>query len=318
MWLDALERQRLVESAYQKGNELTLTNYNYLRWLEAFFEKEFCDDVGAGDVTSEAVLTENKSRKAFLKTKQAGVIGGIEEVTWFLRNHGLEVKVCIQDGKKVVGKKTVLEIQGKQKDILSTERIALNVVQRMSGIATETNRLTDSLKAYDTRVAATRKTPLRYLDKKAVFLGGGLTHRFGLWDAILIKDNHLETLKDEGTTDYIETAIIKASAFADTVNFIEVEVTSHEEAIRAATKFKALKLNVPCVVMLDNMAPIEIAETLETLRENKLYECVLFEASGKITPENIQEYSKTGVDIVSLGYLTHSVKVLDMSLEMTL
>jgi nicotinate-nucleotide pyrophosphorylase (carboxylating) len=149
-------------------------------------------------------------------------------------------------------------------------------------------------------------------------LGGGLTHRFGLWDAILIKDNHLETLKSEGTNDYIETAITRASAFADEVGFIEIEVTSHEEAIRAAKKFKALHLKVPCVVMLDNMAPKAIAEIIEILRENNLYDSVLLEASGKITPENIQYYAKTGIDVVSLGYITHSAKVLDMSLEMTL
>ena len=318
MWLDALDRQKLVELAYQKGKELTLTNDNYLHWLEAFFEKEYRDDVGAGDVTSTAILAENKPRKAFLKAKQAGVIAGIEEVSWFLRRHSLQVKVCIKDGKQVLVGETVLEIQGTQKDLLATERIALNVLQRMSGIATETKRLVELLKASGTRIAATRKAPLRYLDKKAVFLGGGLTHRFGLWDAILIKDNHLETLKSEGTEDYIETALTNASAFADEVGFIEIEVTSHEEAIRAATKFKTLHLKVPCVVMLDNMAPEAIVEAIETLRENALYNSVLLEASGKITSENIQDYARTGIDIVSLGYLTHSAKVLDMSLEMTL
>ncbi|MGW8288679.1 MAG: nicotinate-nucleotide diphosphorylase, partial [Candidatus Bathyarchaeia archaeon] len=139
-----------------------------------------------------------------------------------------------------------------------------------------------------------------------------------LWDAILIKDNHLETLKSEGTADYIETALTNASAFADEVGFIEIEVTSYEEAIRAAKKFKTLHLKVPCVVMLDNMKPKAIAGTIETLRENNLYDSVLLEASGKITPENMQDYARTGIDIVSLGYLTHSAKVLDMSLEMTL
>jgi len=318
MWLDALDRQKLVELAYQKGKELTLANDNYLRWLETFFEKEYRDDIGAGDVTSKAVLAENKPRKAFLKAKQAGVIAGIEEVSWFFRRHGLEVKVCIKDGKQVLGAETVLEIQGTQKDILATERIALNVLQRMSGIATETKRLAELLKASGARIAATRKAPLRYLDKKAVFLGGGLTHRFGLWDAILIKDNHLETLKSEGTKYYIETALTNASAFADEVGFIEIEVTSYEEAIRAAKKFKTLHLKVPCVVMLDNMAPKAIAGTIDTLREKALYDSVLLEASGKIKPENIQDYAGTGIDIVSLGYLTHSAKVLDMSLEMTL
>jgi len=318
MWTDALDRQKLVEIAYQKGKELNLNNKNYLSWLETFFDEEYVDDVGAGDITSEAVLAKNKPRKAVLKAEESGILGGIEEVSWFLRKHRLEVNVCIKDGEEALEGETILEIQGGQKDILATERIGLNVLQRMSGVATETKRLTDLLKGYNTRIAATRKTPLRYLDKKAVFLGGGLTHRFGLWDSILIKDNHLEALKSEGIKDYVETAITKASAFADKVVFIEIEATSHEEAVRAARKFKDLRLKKPCVVMLDNMNPVEIVEVIETLRKGDLYDHVLLEASGEITPENISEYAKTGIDVVSLGYLTHSAGVLDMSLEMML
>jgi len=318
MWTDVLDRQKLVEMAYQKGKELNLNNNDYLNWLDAFFAKEYSDDVGAGDITSKSVLTKNEPRKAVLKAKASGVIGGIEEVSWFLRKHRLEVNACFKDGEEVLNGEIVLEIQGRQKDILATERIALNVLHRTSGIATETKRLTDLLKGYNTRIAATRKTLLRYLDKKAVFLGGGLTHRFGLWDSILIKDNHLEALKSDGVEDYIETAIAKASAFADTVGFIELEVTSHEEAVRAARKFNDLRLKTPCVVMLDNMAPTAIEETIETLRNDNLYDSVLLEASGEITPENIREYARTRVDVVSLGYLTHSAKVLDLSLEMTL
>jgi nicotinate-nucleotide pyrophosphorylase (carboxylating) len=318
MWTDALDRQKLVEIAYQKGKELNLNNKDYLSWLETFFDKEYVDDVGAGDITSEAVLAKNKPRKAVLKAEESGVLGGIEEVSWFYRKHCLEVNVCIKDGEEALEGETILEIQGGQKDILATERIVLNVLQRMSGVATETKRLTDLLREYPTRIAATRKAPLRYLDKKAVFLGGGLTHRFGLWDSILIKDNHLEALKSEGVKNYVETAIIKASAFADSVGFIEIEVTSPEEAVRAARKFKDLRLKKPCVVMLDNMSPVEIGEAIETLRKGDLYDHALLEASGEITPENISEYARTGIDVVSLGYLTHSARVLDMSLEMTL
>jgi len=318
MWLDVLDRQKLVEFAYQKGKELNLNNKNYLNWLESFFDKEYADDVGAGDITSEALLAKNKPRTAFLKAKQSGVIGGIEEVRWFLRKHRLDVKVCIKDGEEALQEETILEVQGGQKDILATERISLNILQRMSGVATETKRLTDLLKGYNTRIAATRKTPLRYLDKKAVFLGGGLTHRFGLWDSILIKDNHLEILKSEGVKNYIETALAKASAFADKVGFIEIETTSREEAVRAARKFKALRLKKPCIIMLDNFMPTAIEGTIETLRKDALYESVLLEASGEITPQNIREYAGTGIDVVSLGYLTHSARVLDMSLEMTL
>lgn len=313
-----MDRQKLVEIAYQKGNELNLNSRNYLNWLDSFFAKDYSDDFGAGDITSKAVLTKNEPKTALLIAKASGIIAGLEEVNWFLLKHSLDVKLHTTDGQKVRNGETILEIHGKQKNILATERIALNVLQRMSGIATETRRLTDSLKGYSTKVAATRKTVLRYFDKKAVFLGGGLTHRFGLWDSILVKDNHLETLKSAGITDYLENAIARASSFADKVSFIEVEVTSHEEAVRAATKFKNVRLKVPCVVMLDNMTPAAIEQTIETLREKSLYDFVLLEASGKITPENIREYAKTGVDVVSMGYLTHSAKVLDMSLEMTL
>jgi nicotinate-nucleotide pyrophosphorylase (carboxylating) len=318
MWLDVLERQKLVETAYQKGSELSVSNDNYLNWLATFFDKEYCDDVGAGDITSEAVLTKNEPRKAFLKAKAAGTVGGIEEVSWFLRKHRLAVKIIRKDGEEALRGETILEVQGDQKNILVNERIALNVIQRMSGIATETKRLTDILNGYACRIAATRKTPLRYLDKKAVFLGGGLTHRFGLWDSILIKDNHLETLKSQGIKDYVEDALVKASAFAEKVDFIEIEVTSHEEALRAAKKFNSLRLKKPCIVMLDNMEPKAIIEVIETLREGRVYDSVLLEASGDITSGNIREYAKTGVDVISLGYLTHSARVLDMSLEMTL
>jgi len=311
-----LNRQKLVETAYQKGKELNLNNKVYLEWLDSFFAKEYNDDVGAGDITSRAILKKNEYRIAFLNIKASGVIAGIEEVSYFLKKQGLNVKVYQKDGEEALKGETVLEVIGKQKDILATERIALNVLQRMSGIATETKKLTDLLKSHNTRVAATRKTFLRYLDKKAVFLGGGLTHRFGLWDSILIKDNHLESLKNEAIPDYIEKAITRASAFADKVGFIEIEVTSHEEALRATKKFKILRLKTPCVVMLDNMGPNQIEQTLETLREKSLYDHVLFEASGEITSKNLLDYAKSGVDVASLGYLTHSTRVLDMSLEM--
>ena len=253
MWLDVLERQKLVELAYQKGKELTLSNPKYLSWLDAFFSREYKDDVSTGDITSNSVLAKNKPATAFLYAKSAGIVAGLEETIWFLKKHGLEVKIQVNDGQNVNKGDLVLTLDGGQNEILSTERICLNILQRMSGIATETKRLVDSLKGYHTRIAATRKTLLRYLDKKAVFLGGGLTHRFGLWDAILIKDNHLETVKKEGITDYIETALARASKNVDKVDFIEIEVTSHEEALIAAQTFDSLNLKKPCVVMLDNM-----------------------------------------------------------------
>jgi len=312
-----LDRAKLVEFAYQRGKELNLNNKSYLNWLEKFFDDEYREDVGSGDITSEAVLTKNKHGRAMLKAKQSGIIGGVEEVNWFYKKRGLKVKTFAEDAKEIRKGNAVLEVYGGQKDILATERIGLNVVQRMSGIATETRHLVDLLKGYETRIAATRKTHWRYLDKKAVFLGGGLTHRLGLWDSILIKDNHLEALKSDGIKNPVEKAISLASRLVDRVGFIEIETSNQDDAVRAARRFKQLKLKKLCVIMLDNVNPKEIQQIIEKLRKENLYDHVLLEASGNITRENIKEYAKTGIDVASLGYLTHSARIFDMSLEMT-
>jgi len=315
-----LERKKLVEQAYQRGKELNLKNKKYLSWLEKFFDQEYREDVGSGDITSEAVLTKTKNRhgRATLKAKQSGTIAGVEEASWFYERHGLKVKICARDAKEVLKGSTILEVYGRRRDILATERIGLNVLQRMSGIATETRYLVDLLRGYKTRIAATRKTQLRYLDKKAVFLGGGLTHRLGLWDSILVKDNHLQALKNNGVKNHVEKAIAMASMFVDKVGFIEIETKNQDDAVRAARKFKRLKLKKPCIIMLDNVSPMEIEQIMEKLRNENLYDYVLLEASGNITRKNIREYAKTGIDVVSLGYLTHSAKAFDMSLEMTI
>jgi len=313
-----LDREKLVELFYQRGIELNLKNKNYLSWLKKFFQLEYRGDVGSGDITSEAILTENKHGKATLKAKHSGVIGGVEEVSWFYKQHGLVVKIFAHDTEETQEGSTILEVSGRERDILATERTSLNVLQRVSGIATETRYLVNLLRNYTTRVAATRKTLWSYLDKKAVFLGGGLTHRLGLWDSILIKDNHLEALKNRGVKNHIEKAVALASKFVDKVGFIEIEMTNQEDAMRAAREFKRLRLKKPSIIMLDNVKPREIEQTMEKLKNENLYDTVLLEASGNITRENITEYAKTGIDVASLGYLTHSARILDMSLEMTL
>jgi nicotinate-nucleotide pyrophosphorylase (carboxylating) len=313
-----LDRQKLVEQAYQKGGKLNLRNKAYLSWLEWFFNREYIEDVGEGDITSLVLLPRNKPGKAILIAKNEGIVAGVEEVTWFLNKHGIKVKAHIQDGSRINKAAAILEVNGKQRDILATERISLNVMQRMSGIATETKRLGSLIADTETRIAATRKTQWRYLDKKAVYLGGGLTHRLGLWDSILIKDNHLQALKARRENKPVEKALIKTAKFASKVDLIEIEVANQEEAWTAAKKFKQLKLRKPCIIMLDNWKPSEIAQIIDKLRKTNLYDYVLLEASGNITQENIKEYAQTGIDVVSLGYLTHSARILDMSLEMNL
>ena len=207
----------------------------------------------------------------------------------------------------------------------------------MSGIATATKKLADITQPYDVKIVGTRKTLLNYFDKKAIKVGGGLPHRMGLYDAIMIKDNHLEAIREEGIENEIETAIERAYAVADRYkpNFIEIEVSTLNDTIKAANKFKEIvyrKANeffedprlepkakyeyihtMPNIIMLDNMKPSEIKKTVKELKKQNLYDFVLLEASGGITEKNIKQYAATGVDAISIGAITHSVKALDIS-----
>jgi len=234
--------------------------------------------------------------------KQDGVIAGVEEAKALFEHFGVKASVRKRDGEEVKVGDTVIELEGDARAILLVERTALNVMGRMSGIATEVRRLAEKVKAVNpkVRVAGTRKTLLKPIDKRAILIGGGEPHRFSLSDAILIKDNHLALVP-------LEEAIRRAKAFS-VYKVVEVEVESLEDAIKAA------KAGAD-VIMLDNMSPEEIAETVEALRREGLRDRVKIEVSGGITPENIGEYAKLDVDVISLGYLTHSVKNFDVSLE---
>jgi nicotinate-nucleotide pyrophosphorylase (carboxylating) len=199
-----------------------------------------------------------------------------------------------------------LQIEGDAATLLSLERTLLNLLSRMSGIATTTNRLIEKIDqaGFKTRVASTRKTApgLRYFDKKAVITGGGDAHRWGLDDMVLIKDNHITIVGNA------EEAIRKIREKVSFSKKIEVEVTNINDALEVA------KTGAD-VIMLDNFSPKQTSETIDLLQKNQLRGKVLIEASGGITEQNILEYASTGVDIVSLGELTHSTKVLDISLD---
>ncbi len=260
------------------------------------------EDAPFGDVTSEAVIPEGIRARAVIIAKADGVIAGVEEAKVLFEHFGVKVKVKKRDGEEVKKGDTIVELEGNARSTLLVERTALNVVGRMSGIATEVRKIVEKVRAVNpkVRVAGTRKSLLKPLDKKAILIGGGEPHRFSLSDAILIKDNHLALVP-------LERAIRRAKAFS-LYKVVEVEVESLEDAVKAAKAGAN-------VVMLDNMAPGEIAETLEALKREGLRDRVKIEVSGGITPENIAEYAKLDIDVISLGYLTHSVKNFDVSLE---
>ena len=305
-----MNRKQLLEKAFQRGHLLTLKNPMYKQWIKKFIIDEMKGDIGTGDITSNAVLKNNRKVKAIIKSKEKGILAGIEETTFLLKNYNIKINKSKKDRAKIKKNSIIMEIEGKEKDILKTERSALDLLQRMSGIATLTNNL--SKKA---RIAPTRKTQWRYLDKKATYIGNGLTHRLALWESILIKDNHLAAIRKEGIKNPIKESIKRA--WTKKTNFIEIEVSNKKEALEAAKTFKELKAkknNIPCFIMLDNIKPNIIKNIIKEIKKNKLYKDVLIEASGGIKPNNIKNYAKTGADVLSLGYLTHSSRSLDLTL----
>jgi len=273
--------------------------------LEKKLKQILAEDVGKGDVTSEAVVPAGLTVEAVILAREAGVAAGIEETAIFMESLGLRVEAKVADGDKIRSGTAILKISGNARAILSAERTILNLLSRMSGIATETRRLTEKLRKANlkVKVAATRKTApgLLYFDKKAVLVGGGDPHRLRLDDMILLKDNHV------AIAGSVENAVKKAKA-ASVSKKIEAEVTSAAEALKAAEAGAD-------IIMLDNFSPKQVREAVEVLKKAGFFRKVLLEVSGRITEQNLLEYASEQVDVISMGALTHSVKALDISLE---
>lgn len=279
-----------------------------MKYLREYLRRFIEEDVGFSDITTESIIPEGTQSKGLIIVKEDGVIAGLEEAKELFTYLDLKAEAKYKDGDYVKAGTIVMEVKGEAKKILAAERIVLNIMMRMSGIATETRKLVDRIKeaGLKVRVAATRKTApgLRFLDKKAVMLGGGDTHRLRLDDAVIIKDNHIVLIGS------ISEAIKKAREKISFTKKIEVETRTLEEALEAARTGAD-------IIMLDNMTLEQIKEVVSRLKEEGLYGKVLLEASGNINTSNILEYASTGVDVVSLGYLTHSSKALDLSLQVS-
>jgi nicotinate-nucleotide pyrophosphorylase (carboxylating) len=273
--------------------------------VEEKLKQILAEDVGQGDVTSEAVVPADLTAEAVVLVKEAGVAAGIEETVIFAESLGLKVTVEVADGDEIKSGTVIMKISGNARTILSAERTMLNLLSRMSGIATKTRKLAEKLRKANlkAKVAATRKTApgLLYFDKKAVVVGGGDPHRLRLDDMILIKDNHV------AIAGSVENAVKKAKA-AKFNKKIEAEVTSTADALKAAAAGAD-------IVMLDNFSPEQVREAVDALKKAGFFGKVLLEVSGGITEQNLLDYAAAQVDIVSMGALTHSVKALDISLE---
>jgi nicotinate-nucleotide pyrophosphorylase (carboxylating) len=264
------------------------------------------EDIGYGDITSSALIPAEQMAIGNLYFKEPGVASGLVEAATVFEVLGCEVTAHSKDGEEVKGKQVLFTVNGPARALLMGERLALNIVGRMAGIATQTKKVVNDVgkRNRKTRVAATRKTlpGLRDFDKRAVEHGGGDPHRFRLDDCVLIKDNHLELVPS------ITEAVRRARDEISFTKMVEIEVRSLEGAEEAA-------LAGADIIMLDNIAPPMIEEWLGELDKKGLREGFIYEASGGITFKNAADYAAAGVDIISLGALTHSVRSLDVKFE---
>ena len=261
------------------------------------------EDAPWGDVTSEAVVPDVACR-AVVRAKESGTVAGLAEARALFAHFGVTVRERTVDGRLVAPGTVLLELDGPARAILLVERTALNIVGRMSGIATRTREAVDAVRAVspEVRVAATRKTApgLRALDKKAVVLGGGDPHRYSLSDMVLIKDNHLALVP-------LPEAIRRAKQ-GSLYRTVEVEVETAEDAVTAAETGAD-------IVLLDNMTPDAVRETVRGLTGRGLRDRVTLEVSGGVADDSLAGYAATGVDVISMGALTHTVRNFDVSLD---
>ena len=263
------------------------------------------EDEGFGDITSNAVVEEGKEVSAYIVSKDDGILAGIDVIRELFEEHGVNVGFWLAEGSKITNGDVLISLKGDARTILLLERTALNLMMRMSGVASAANHYVNLVNDYDVRIAGTRKTSpaIGKFDKHALNEGGADTHRFGLDDMVLIKDNHIAAC---GTP--LE-ALLKAKENTSFSKKIEIEVETIDDAVECVR-------NGADIVMLDNMSPDEVGDVIDELEKLNIRKNSLIEVSGGITEETVLDYADLGVDIISIGALTHSSRSLNFSLKL--
>ncbi|MBX9973197.1 carboxylating nicotinate-nucleotide diphosphorylase [Cytobacillus firmus] len=271
--------------------------------LRLQLEQFFLEDIGDRDLTSGLIFGEDQTGKVVFLAKDNGIFCGEEIIRsgYNVLNPAAEVNIKVKDGEWIEKGQVLAEATGPVSDLLKGERVILNLLQRMSGIATKTSEAVRVLNSSHTKICDTRKTTpgLRMLEKYAVRCGGGFNHRYGLYDAVMIKDNHISFAGS------ISKAVEEVQSKIGHMVKVEVETETKEQVLEAVEAGAD-------VIMFDNRSPEEIKEWISIVPNG-----ILTEASGGITLDNLSAYSNTGVDFISLGFLTHSVKSLDISVKVT-
>lgn len=295
------QRKQKIQSIYDQSKKLTLHHRWYRRQVYRYILEIIKED-SSKDITTKKFVSRRHTSQAVITAHEPGIITGLTEIAYVAKKLGITVTLHIKDGARVKTNKIICTLEGNTRTIFKLERTLLNTIQRLSGIATTTDRLRTHLQS-QTIICATRKTLWNGLDKHAVAVGGGYTHRLGLFDAVMIKDNHLQLLPKIENLKFIVfnnrvPRILEVSSFKQLQQIIKLEPRVD-------------------VIMFDNFTPVQIKRALTWAKRQRIWNNYLFEASGGITQENIEQYAKTGVDAVSLGSLTHSAQALNISMDIT-
>ena len=276
---------------------MNFNNFKLDGWLKNWLE----EDIGSGDITTEAIVPRQAVTTAYVQAKETGIIAGgtVAASVFRLLDEGVQTTLLVKDGSPLAKGQIIAEIKGSARAILSGERLALNLLQHLSGIATATSAFVSLVGEYPARIVDTRKTipGLRLLEKYAVRVGGGYNHRLGLYDAVLIKDNHIKVAGG------IKPAIAAARDSISHTCRIEVEV----ESLTGAAEALAAGADI---IMLDNMEPEAMRQAIELIDGR-----AVTEASGGIDRTTVAAVAATGIDVISVGALTHTIKALDISLD---
>jgi nicotinate-nucleotide pyrophosphorylase (carboxylating) len=291
-----------------------------LKKIKEIVQLAIKEDIGTGDITSRIFIPEGFESEGVLIAKETGIVAGLPVAGYVLSqiDKDLLLTVNIEDGSRVEKGSVIASVKGLTLSLLSAERLVLNFLQRLSGIATVTNNFAERVKGYESQILDTRKTTpgWRYLEKYAVRIGGGANHRMGLYDQILIKDNHIKIMESKKENGDISSLVKKAREQVANEVLIEVEV---EELCQINDMVDA---GVD-IILFDNMAPSKINEAVgmvkefENRRAAETSSPILTDASGNITIENVEEYAKAGVDRISVGMITHSARALDISFDIS-
>ncbi len=287
-----------AKAFYDRSSELSLSKPWYRAQVERFVLGNLDSDAYS-DQTSKKLIPRTLVATAYITTKQAGVIAGLAEISWLCKREGLTIQLYVKDGRGVKANAKIIKIVGNARTILRVERTVLNTLQHLSGIATRTRHYLHNVKP-GVLLAATRKTLWGGLDKKAVALGGGYTHRLHLGDGVMVKDNHI--------------ALVEHTTLQNTrweKQLCELEVDSLAQLKRAVIHYPQFR-----ILMLDNFSPEKIRLAVRWMEQQHVRQHYILEASGGIHIGNLKAFSYSGVDVVSMGALTHSAPALDLSLEL--